>query len=404
MSVHRSRKPEPTGLCIETRTEPTGMAENTVVRLMQWNLHDIIRLYIDQMEGCAYRMKANVIRYVITCLMLLAMAFLISSPALAETEFTHSFEGSDAAEAPLAPLTLEAAEVQPLDLDHLVKGKQLKLENLNADNTEYIDSSIHAVVTHDVVQFKDKKGKQKLNCYIVRVTIADPTQLRSAMSYDDYDNTKRVKAAEMAKAANAVAAVNGDFFKYFHDSGYIVRQGTFYRDKSNGQRDVLLIDSNGDFHVVYRADSTSIQKAVDALPEGVTLINSFNLGPVLIENGEVKDISQSAVALAKKGGDQFQYPYRMQRVAIVQLGKLQYAIVECNGKADASSGMSVQVFAEYIKDLFPDAQIAYHLDGGGSTNVIFPKNAKGKIKFERIHKNPDSREISDIIYFASAEE
>ena len=360
-------------------------------------------MYIDRRKDVRI-LKYNMLRCVLTCLMLLAMAFLIASPALAETEFTHALEGPDAAEVPLLPLELEAGDAKTLELDQMVKGMPLKLDHLNADNTEYIDSTIHAVVTHDVVQFKDNKGKQKINCYIVRVTISDPTQIRSAMSYDDYDNTKRVKAAEMAKAANAVAAVNGDFFKYFHDSGYIVRQGTFYRDKSNGQRDVLLIDSNGDFHVVYCADSEAIQQAVEAFPEGVTLINSFNLGPVLIEDGEVKNIKESAVALAKKSGDQFQYPYRMQRVAIVQLGKLQYAIVECNGKADASSGMSIQVFAEYIKDLFPDAKIAYNLDGGGSTNVIFPKNAKGKLKFERIHKNSDAREISDIIYFASAEE
>ena len=286
----------------------------------------------------------------------------------------------------------------------------LKIDNLNEDFTEYQDSTIHAVVTHDVVQFKDYKGKAKLNCYIVRVTIADPSQLRSAMSYDDYDNTKRVKAAEMAKAANAVAAVNGDFFKYFHDSGYILRQGTFYRDKSNGQRDVLLIDSNGDFHAVYCATSEGIAEAIAALPEGVTVINTFNLGPVLIENGEVKNIKESAVASARKSGDQFQYPYRMQRVAIVQLGPLEYAIVECNGKADASSGMNLQTFAEYIADLFPDAQLAYNLDGGGSTNVIFPQVGKNKktkepeVQFVRIHKNSDAREISDIIYFASAEE
>ncbi|MBQ6563335.1 MAG: phosphodiester glycosidase family protein [Clostridiales bacterium] len=353
-------------------------------------------------------MRSNIVRYVLTCLMLLAMALFIASPALAETEFSHELEGPAVSGVPLSAIPLEAENVQALDLDQMVKGNPLKLENLNADNTEYLDSSIHAVVNHDVVQFKDKKGKQKLNCYIVRITIADPTQIRSAMSYDDYDNTKRVKAAEMATAANAVAAVNGDFFKYFHDSGYIVRQGKFYRDKSNGQRDVLLIDSEGDFHVVYCADSASIQQAAEAFPEGVTLINSFNLGPVLIENGEVQDIKSSAVALAKKSGDQFQYPYRMQRVAIVQLGKLQYAIVECNGKADASSGMSIQDFADYIKDLFPDALVAYNLDGGGSTNVIFPKSVTKKgsqmIRFERIHKNSDAREISDIIYFASAEE
>ncbi len=344
----------------------------------------------------------NVVCLALSALMLLAMALLVASPALAETEFTHSFEGPL---LPLDPLVLEdAGDVTPLELDQLVKGRELSLDNLSDDNMEYKDRTIHAVVTHDVVQFKDKKGKQKLNCYIVRVTIADSSQIRTAMSYDDYDNTKRAKAADMAKAANAVAAVNGDFFKYFHDSGYIVRQGTFYRDKSNGQRDVLLIDSNGDFHGVYEGNTESIEAAVAALPEGVEVINSMNLGPVLIENGVVRDIKETIVANAKKSGDQFQYPYRMQRVAIVQLGELQYAIVECNGKADASSGMSIQVFAEYIKDLFPEAVLAYNLDGGGSTNVIFPSEKKGNLRFERIHKNSDAREISDIIYFASAQE
>ncbi len=347
----------------------------------------------------------HTLRCILACLMLLAMACVLSSPALADTEFSHTLEGPDDPQIPLQALTLETeGEITPLELDQLVKGKPVKLEGLNEDSTSYSDSTIKAVITHDTVQFKDNKGKQKINCYIVRVTVADPSQVRSAMSYDDYDNGKRVKAAEMAKAANAVAAVNGDFFKYFHDSGYIVRQGTFYRNLSNGQRDVLLIDSNGDFHTVDRGDSDSIQAVIDAFPEGVTLVNSFNLGPVLIENGEVRNIKESAVATAKKSGDQFQYPYRMQRVAIVQLGELQYAIVECNGKADASSGMSIQVFAEYIKDLFPDAKVAYNLDGGGSTNVIFARNVKGKLKFERIHKNSDAREISDILYFASAEE
>ena len=337
-------------------------------------------------------MKANVLRWILAVLMLAVMAFTVASPALADTEFTHALEGPDNPEIPLMPVTLDAGEVKPLELDQLVKGMPLKIDNLNEDFTEYQDSTIHAVVTHDVVQFKDYKGKAKLNCYIVRVTIADPTQLRSAMSYDDYDNTKRVKAAEMAKAANAVAAVNGDFFKYFHDSGYIVRQGVFYRDALNGQRDLLLIDEAGDFHALY--DATS--EAMAELVANVTPVNTFNLGPVLIENGEVKTIKDSAVAHAKKSGDQFQWPYRMQRVAIVQLDRLSYAIVECDGKADASKGMDLQTFAEYIHELFPDAMMAYNLDGGGSTNVF--------VNGKRIHKNPDARQICDIIYFATAAE
>ena len=69
-------------------------------------------------------------------------------------------------------------------------------------------------------------------------------------------------------------------------------------------------------------------------------------------------------------------------------------IVECDGKSDASYGMSLSTFAEYIAELFPDCRLAYNLDGGGSTNVIFNN--------KRIHRNPDLRKISDILYFASA--
>ena len=44
----------------------------------------------------------------------------------------------------------------------------------------------------------------------------------------------------------------------------------------------------------------------------------------------------------------------------------------------------------------PDAVTAYNFDGGGSTNLIL----NGK----KIHKTPGLREITDIIYFASAKE
>ena len=105
---------------------------------------------------------------------------------------------------------------------------------------------------------------------------------------------------------------------------------------------------------------------------------------MLVENGEVQEITTR----------EFQYRYKMQRVCIVQTGELEYAIVECDGKADATSGMTLANFAEYVKELFPDCRLAYNLDGGGSTNVI--------VNNKRIHKNSDARNISDILYFASA--
>lgn len=295
-------------------------------------------------------MNRPLLRWVLSALMLLCLAFLISSPAL--------------------------AEITPLPLDQTVPGNPAKPEGWLSE-TEYMDESIHVTVEHSAV------GKVK-TC-IVRVKIADPSQIRTAMSKDKYDDKTYVKAVTMAKHVNAIAAVNGDFFKYFYKIGYVVRQGEFYRDALNGERDVLLIDDQGDFYAVRNAQSEDVAAFLeDELPEGRSVVNTFTLGPVLVENGQVQEITTR----------EFQYRYKMQRVCIVQTGELEYAIVECDGKADATSGMTMANFAEYVQSLFPDCRLAYNLDGGGSTNVI--------VNGERIHKNTDARNISDILYFASA--
>lgn len=295
-------------------------------------------------------MKLRTLRWVLAAVMLVGMALLISSPA--------------------------EAEIIPLPLDQTVPGNP-PVEGGYLSETEYKDESIHVTVEHQTVK--------KVKCSIVRIKIADPSQIRTAMSKDSYDDRTYAKAAAMAKQKNAIVAVNGDFFKYFYKIGYVVRQGEFYRDALNGERDVLIIDDRGDFHAVRNATSDDMSAFLaNEFPADRRVINTFTLGPVLVENGETQEITTR----------EFQYRYKMQRVAIVQLGELEYAIVECDGKADASSGMKMADFAEYILSLFPDAILAYNLDGGGSTNVIFNN--------ERIHRNPDARKICDILYFASA--
>lgn len=295
-------------------------------------------------------MKRSLVCGIVCGLMLCCLAFLIASPAL--------------------------AEVTPLDLDQTVPGNPAKEDGWLSDE-EYQDESIHVTVEHSNV------GKVKTS--IVRVKIADASQIRTAMSKDNYDDKTYVKATAMAKHVNAIAAVNGDFFKYFYKIGYVVRQGVFYRDALNGERDVLIIDDKGDFHAVRNATSESMADYLaNTFPQDRKVINTFTLGPVLVENGEVQEITTR----------EFQYRYKMQRVCIAQIGELEYAIVECDGKADATSGMTMANFAEYVQSLFPDCILAYNLDGGGSTNVI--------VNNVRIHKNTDARNISDILYFASA--
>ena len=172
----------------------------------------------------------------------------------------------------------------------------------------------------------------------------------------------------------------------------MVRQGEFYRDALNGKRDLLFIDQKGDFHAVYAATSESAAEAISEMEaKGLQVINSFTLGPVLVENGQARVMADTVTAK----NSEFQWRYPQQRVAICQLGELEYAIVEAYGKTDSSAGMTLQEFSDLIVYLYPDCIMAYNLDGGGSTNVL--------VGGERIHNTPGLRTISDILYFASAD-
>lgn len=341
--------------------------------------------------------KASVFRWALVGVMLLALAATLSSPAL--------------------------AEVEPLPLDQLVPGRPTraagwtytpaseagagqKIVRFDAESgvwaatetdapeslydwIEYEDASIRVDVSF--LTARPAKKKENLPCAVVRIRLADPSQLRTAMSYDSYDKMEFVKADAMAKHVNAVVAVDGDFFKYHFDVGYVVRQGEFYRDALNGKRDLLLIDQNGDFHAVDRATSADAQALIARMEsEGLTVINSFSLGPVLVEDGAARDMEQTGAAEY----DQLQWDTPQQRVAVCQLGELEYAVVESFGKTDGSCGMTLQEFAAFIAYEFPECRMAYNLDGGGSTNVI--------VNGKRIHRTPGARDISDILYFASA--
>ena len=121
-------------------------------------------------------------------------------------------------------------------------------------------------------------------------------------------------------------------------------------------------------------------------------MDTFNLGPALVINGEVQDIASSQAA---QQGD-YQWSYPQQRIALVQTGHLEYAIVEAYGKTDSSAGLTLEECADRIVEKCPDAIMAYNFDGGGSTNLIMNN--------KKICKTPGLREITDIIYFASAEE
>lgn len=215
---------------------------------------------------------------------------------------------------------------------------------------------------------------------VARVKIAHASQLRTGLE-DPERGKKSNYVHTIAEKYNAVLAISGDFFVK-NSVGYVVRQNEVYRKKPSKSRDMLLIDSNGDFHVIYKSDAAELQALLAR--EDVTFPNIFNFGPVLVDTSEV-------VAIPEDYGFNLSRPE--PRCAIGQLGELEYLLVVADGRSDSSDGATGAQLAAFMQE--QGCITAYNLDGGDSALMWF-----GGDYYSRKTK----RAQSDIIYFATTVE
>jgi len=268
--------------------------------------------------------------------------------------------------------SLASAEIVPIELNAKT-GFAPKAEGF-ISATQYEDESMTvAIEAHQV---------GPTTCHVARVKIAHPSQLRSASAYG-FNRPQTEMTNTIARRVKAVVAINGDYYSYT-GKGYMIRQGQLYMNKPYGDRDVLLIDENGDFHIEPKATAETLAKY-----ETMGIVNSFNFGPGLVVDG---------VALAEYGHEFNSGDTYAQRSAIAQVkkGEMEYLLITCEGPMESKGGgMTMTGFAEFIASL--GVETAYNLDGGNSASMYF----NGK-KVNAIG-NKDERRISDIIYFASAQ-
>ncbi len=245
------------------------------------------------------------------------------------------------------------------------------------DTWRYEDPSI--TVERGRIKNQDEGNTYGCAVNYCRIKIASPTQLRT-VSVRGFDQKHRAKVAVMARRTNAVVAIDGDFFGARADT-YVLRQGILYRDKVAPNQDILLIDEDGDFHVVMAADDPASKDLTTV--DGKKVINAFSFGPALIVDNVPVMLETSSPAMSS--------PYdRAQRMCIAQTGPLEYLVV-----CVRDYGLTLQQMVTLVDDLTDNVEVAYMMDGGESSQMVFMGYLINK-------PDRNARDVTDIIYFASA--
>ena len=298
----------------------------------------------------------------------------------------------------LLPAAMAETVLEPLPMDQVYVGQPPKDAHYISDY-EYVDESISV---------KIYEGRYADTDYMyAHVKISHPSQLRTAPADVKATNKKvtfRTSATArgrlVAQEANAVIAINGDYFTK-DECKVVLRMGTQYRNNADGLRDLLIVDKNGDFSYLNaptKADYAAYYEANQA-----NLYQVFCFGPVLVENGVnlIPANYENGYIGAQKSA---------QRTAICQLGELEYMLVVCYGnQTKGNKGMTIPEFAAVCdmagRELKPETgcQLAFNLDGGNSTAMLFKRldQKSGKMKYVKVNCPEIERFLSDIIYFAT---
>ncbi len=287
--------------------------------------------------------------------MLLALLLALVLPCLAEEA------------VPYAPLTWEevASPNKPSKDAYLPK------------NAGYHDDSLDIQI--------ETFRKHKTTVMVARIKLMDATQLRTdtASRSKPWNGTSAVST--MAKRNKAVLAINGDYFS-FHTDGIVWRNGVEYRHRPVESRDTLVIDGNGNLHVIVETTEEKWQALLETLDAPV--IHAFTFGPALVQDGE------AIGGAAQKKTENLAPGKATQRIAIGQTGPLEYLIAATEGPENTKSvGFTIGEMADLMAEL--GCTVAYNLDGGSSSTIVLNNKKINALSTGKI------RSVSDCIWFAT---
>ncbi len=215
------------------------------------------------------------------------------------------------------------------------------------------------LVTIDIQRTVVGSGSDQLVYFAADLRLEDATVLRSAFAHDEFGQNIIEVPSAIASSVGAVWAVNGDYYG-FRDTGIVIRNGVAYRDA--GARQGLALRRDGSM-TLYDETATSAGALVD---DGVWQTLSF--GPGLVDGGAVVAGIDSVEVDTNFGNHSVQGRQPRTGVGMVEPGHL--LVIVADGRSTGySRGVGMSEFAQLFVDR--DAQVAYNIDGGGSSTMVF---------------------------------
>ena len=242
------------------------------------------------------------------------------------------------------------------------------------DTTTYEGDTIKITIDQWCYAF----NRTNLRFFVANVYVSDPAQMQTAFAGEQYSKNNAEATSAIAERHDAILAINGDYYGA-QERGYVLRNGVLYRASAQSGTDALVVGADGNFRIITEGETS----ADTLVREGAWQVLTF--GPALVKDGQVTVNSSDEVGRAMTSNP---------RTAIGQISEGHYLLVVSDGRTKESTGLSLRQLAELMQSL--GAQIAYNLDGGGSSTMVFQG---------RVVNNPTTngrsireRSVSDIVY------
>ncbi len=281
--------------------------------------------------------------------------------AVIAVAFLPGLRSALAGDSSVLKKTLIIVQKPRLDLEYPVwelpesAADEVKAEGTSEAELAGYLASANTYKSENVAIEIDKVSKGGNTYFVAHVHLKDVGLLKTGTYTNELGKVVKKDVVTMADQNNAVLAINTDFYTY-RNSGIIIRNGKVILN--DGWGEALCVYADGSMAVVNGLKSD----AYDLAEQGV--VNSFNFGPALILDSEIAEanISGSIIKDTKN-----------PRTGIGYYGPGEYLFICVDGRKEGySNGMTIKEFAELFKEY--GVEMAYNLDGGGSTTMAFMGN------------------------------